>query len=348
LSFENMWQRREYYRQVNHVVVEGPIVQTKWSHVQITFTEANIKLTSFPHTDAMVITAHINKWNVMRVLVDNGSQAEILFLSTFEQIVINKKQLKEAPKPLYDFGGRNIEPLGSISLLVSFGSLANAHTEYITFDVVDMSYPYNAIFGRVLLNTFEVALHSLYPCLKVPAALEVISIHDNKKEARNIEQGFTPGHRNVNCLQDEKEEERSSIARNESEGSFARRPIEPEYKTKRVPLDPRVPDKAVMISQDLTLDEETELLSFLDKNNDVFTWRTSDPTGVSRDIIEHKLHVNPSVKPRKQRLRKMSDEEVVVAKAEVQRLLDGGFIREVHYPSWLVNIVMVKKKNGKW
>jgi hypothetical protein len=54
------------------------------------------------------------------------------------------------------------------------------------------------------------------------------------------------------------------------------------------------------------------------------------------------------VKPRKQRLHKMSDIKVTVGKAEVQRLLDAGFIREVHYPSWLVNVVMVKKKNGKW
>jgi hypothetical protein len=58
---------------VNHVAVEGPIVRTKWSHVQITFTEADIMLTSFLHTDVMVITTHIDKWNVMRVLVDNGS-----------------------------------------------------------------------------------------------------------------------------------------------------------------------------------------------------------------------------------------------------------------------------------
>jgi hypothetical protein len=50
--------------------------------------------------DAMVIIAHVNKWNVMRVLVDNGSQAEILFLSTFEEMGFNKKQLKEALKPL--------------------------------------------------------------------------------------------------------------------------------------------------------------------------------------------------------------------------------------------------------
>jgi hypothetical protein len=44
-----------------------------------------------------------------------------------------------------------------------------------------------------------------------------------------------------------------------------------------------------MISQDKTSGEEAELLSFLDKNNDVFAWRTSDLTVVSRDIIEHKL-----------------------------------------------------------
>jgi hypothetical protein len=108
---------------VNHVAVEGPIIRTKWSHVQITFTEANIKLTSFPHTDAIVITAHIDKWNVMRVLVDNGNQVEILFFSTFEQMGFNKKQLKEASKPLYGFGGKKIELVGSISLPVSFGTL---------------------------------------------------------------------------------------------------------------------------------------------------------------------------------------------------------------------------------
>jgi hypothetical protein len=39
---------------------------------------------------------------------------------------------------------------------------------------------------------------------------------------------------------------------------------------------------------------------------------------------------------------------VVAAKVEVQSLLDAGFIREVYYPSWLTNVVMVKKKNGKW
>jgi hypothetical protein len=125
-------------RQVNHVAVEGLIMRTKWSKMPITFTEADIKLVSFPHLNAMVITVHIDKWNVTRVLVDNGSQVEILFLLSFDQMGFDRKQLKEASKLLYDFSRRRIGPIGSISLLVSFGSLRNARTEYITFDVVDM------------------------------------------------------------------------------------------------------------------------------------------------------------------------------------------------------------------
>jgi hypothetical protein len=131
---------------------------------------------------------------------------------------------------------------------VSFGTLSNALTKYITFDVVDMLYPYNTIFGRGFLNTFEAALHSLYLCLKIPATLGVILVHGNQKDARNVEQGFASGHRNVNCLQDEKAQGYSSTIRKESEGSFASRPIELECEMKRVPLDPRVPDKTAMIS----------------------------------------------------------------------------------------------------
>jgi hypothetical protein len=132
----------------------------------------------------MLITAHIDKWDVTRVLVDNGSLAEILFLSAFDKMGFN----------------RRIEQIDSISLSVSFGSLRNARTEHITFDIVGMHYPYNAIFDRGLLNPFEVALHSIFLCLKVPAALGVISIHGYQKNARNIEQAFALGHRNVNYL----------------------------------------------------------------------------------------------------------------------------------------------------
>jgi hypothetical protein len=43
------------------------------------------------------------------------------------------------------------------------------------------------------------------------------------------------------------------------------------------------------------------------------------------------------VRPKKQRLRKMSDEKTEVAKAEVHRLLEAKFIEPIAYPTWLAN-----------
>jgi hypothetical protein len=57
----------------------------------------------------------------------------------------DKKQLKEPTKPRYDFRGKRIELVEIIILSISFGTPQNPRTEYITFDVVDMLYPYSTI-----------------------------------------------------------------------------------------------------------------------------------------------------------------------------------------------------------
>jgi hypothetical protein len=188
---------------VNDVVIKDPITQTKWSHIPITFSVQDINLTSFPHTDAMVLTVHIDRWGVSKILVDNGSQAEIHFLSTFKKMGYDNKQLKEPTKPLYGFDDKRIEPIRVITLPVSFGTPKNPHTKYITFDVVDMLYPYNTSFDRGLLNIFKVALHLAFLCLKVSATFDVITVFDSQKEARNIDRGFTLEHKNVHFLRED-------------------------------------------------------------------------------------------------------------------------------------------------
>jgi hypothetical protein len=117
---------------------------------------------------------------------------------------------------------------------------------------------------------------------------------------------------------------------------------------KAVPLDPATPKQTVVISEDLTLRDEEKLISCLSRNKDVFAWSTLDLVGVSRTIIEHGLGIDPSVCPKKQRLRKMSDKKTEAAKAEVHRLLEANFIEPIAYPTWLANVVMVQKKSGKW
>jgi hypothetical protein len=54
----------------------------------------------------MVATVHIDRWDVTKILIDNGSQAEILFLATFDKMGFEQKQLREPSKPLYGFSGK--------------------------------------------------------------------------------------------------------------------------------------------------------------------------------------------------------------------------------------------------
>jgi hypothetical protein len=124
----------------------------------------------------MVVIVHIDRGDFTKILIINGCQAEILFLPAFDKMGFDRKQLKEPLKPLYGFSGKRIEPVGVITLPMSFGTPNNPPTEYITFDVVDLSYTYNAIFGRGLLKPFEAALHSGYLCLKVPVTFGVITV----------------------------------------------------------------------------------------------------------------------------------------------------------------------------
>jgi hypothetical protein len=90
----------------------------------------------------MVITANISKWDVSRIIVDNGSQAEILFLSTFERMGYDKNQLNEPAKPLYGFGSARIKLVGVITLHVSFGTPRNpAQRIYSSTSWTHHTYP---------------------------------------------------------------------------------------------------------------------------------------------------------------------------------------------------------------
>jgi hypothetical protein len=208
---------------------------------------------------------------------------------------------------MYDFGGKRIDLAGMITLLIFFDTLENPITEYITFDVVDTHYPYNAIFGREMLNTFKAALHSGYLCLKVPATFGIIPVFGSQKDVRNIEQGITLGHKNVHFIREESEQYQQSIYPIDTRSSHdSKKVIKADGGIKKVALDLRVPDKVVCLGTKITLREQVELLAFLNKNNNLSAWSTSGLTGVSRDVIEHRLEVNKIVKARKQKLRKMS------------------------------------------
>ena len=70
--------------------------------------------------------------------------------------------------------------------------------------------------------------------------------------------------------------------------------------------------------------------------------------GIDPAIITHRLNVSPSFKPVKQKRRSFAPERQKEIKEEVSKLLQAGAIREIEYPEWLANVVLVKKENSKW
>ena len=70
--------------------------------------------------------------------------------------------------------------------------------------------------------------------------------------------------------------------------------------------------------------------------------------GIDPAIITHRLNVSSFFKPVKQKRRSFAPERQKAINKEVSKLLQAGAIREVEYPEWLANIVLVKKENGKW
>jgi hypothetical protein len=74
---------------------------------------------------------------------------------------------------------------------------------------------------------------------------------------------------------------------------------------------------------------------------DVFTWKISDMPMIPVEVIVDKLSIYPSFKPIKKKERRHTVERHEAIQQEVYRLLEGGFIRLVNYPSWLANLVPV-------
>ena len=89
------------------------------------------------------------------------------------------------------------------------------------------------------------------------------------------------------------------------------------------------------------------LIGFLRKNIDVFAWDTYDVPGIDPNFICHHLNVNPSATPKKQSPRCPSKEHADAIRDEVRKFKQAGAIKEVFYPEWLANTVVVKKKSGK-
>ena len=122
---------------------------------------------------------------------------------------------------------------------------------------------------------------------------------------------------------------------------------EPSEELEPVSLDDN-PEHLAYIGSKLAKDLKSLFTQFLRHNKDVFAWKQANMGGIDPTIITHRLNASPSFKQIKQKWRSFAPERQKAINEEVGKLLQAGVIREVEYPEWLANVVLVKKANGKW
>ena len=119
-----------------------------------------------------------------------------------------------------------------------------------------------------------------------------------------------------------------------------------DWKLLDVSLEGEAP-KNIKVGAQLTDEEVHEYKALVMEYRDVFAWSYKDLRGIPPEIALHTIPLIPGAKPVRQRERRMNPNLQLIVKAELERLLEAGFIRPVEITDWVSPMVLVKKKNGK-
>ena len=129
-----------YLRVVPNVQLTScPLRTSKVDEATITFIDEDVRRLDNPYDDAIVITLMIANYTRRRVLVDNGSFANILYYLAFQQMRVSKELLCPVNVALIGFRGIKVLPVGTISLPVVVGSYPQQINKEVNFLVVDCS-----------------------------------------------------------------------------------------------------------------------------------------------------------------------------------------------------------------
>ena len=113
-------------------------------------------------------------------------------------------------------------------------------------------------------------------------------------------------------------------------------------------VERQIEGKVFKLGRLLSQGEQEEVAAVISRHLDAFVWTAADMPGIDPDFLCHHLTMDAKVRPMRQRRRKFNEERCLIVKEETQKLLSAGHIREIQYPEWLANVVLVKKANGKW
>uniref|UniRef100_A0A2N9H0S8 Integrase catalytic domain-containing protein n=1 Tax=Fagus sylvatica TaxID=28930 RepID=A0A2N9H0S8_FAGSY len=304
--------RKAYARQVHNImVVQRPLKNVRLDDQIISFSEEDARGTHQPHDDALVITVNI---------------------AAYQQMRLDKDKLCPMDAPLVGFTGDKVCPVGIVTLPITVGTHSKTVSKTVDFLVVNCPSAYNAIIGRPTLNRLRAVTSTYHLLLKFPTEHGIGEVRGDQVAAREcyLASLGSGGQNQTMTIEEQK------IL------------VKPSGELDTIELEDGRPERTTKVGADLPPKMKESLVQFLKENKDVFAWSHEDMPGINPSIISHKLNVDPSLRPIKQKRRVFAPERNNAIMEEVDKLLTANFIREVFYPDWLANVVMVKKSTGKW
>ena len=133
-----------------------------------------------PHDDALVITLRIGGYDVKRVMVDQGSTAEIMYPDLYKGLNLKAEDLMRYSSPLVSFERKIIIPKRQVRLPIQTGS----KVVEVDFIVVDAYSPYTTIVARPWLHTLGAISSTLHQKVKYPSDGQIKEILRDQAIAR--------------------------------------------------------------------------------------------------------------------------------------------------------------------
>ena len=150
----------------------------------ITFSDSNLEVCQHPHDDPLVIRAVVANKTIHRVLVDNGSSADIIFASAFDKMGIEREKLEPVNTHMRGFSREKVLSLGSIQLVLTLGDLPCQATTAVRFLVVNAPSAYNMLLGKPSLNAIKTIPSAYHMMIKFPTTSGVGMVRGDQHVAR--------------------------------------------------------------------------------------------------------------------------------------------------------------------
>jgi len=297
----------------------------------------------------MVITVEIENYAVKKVLIDQGSSVDILYWATYQKLQLPDTAMVPYDEPIYGFSGEQVSTRGYIDLHTVFRDGTQTKTIPIRFLVVDAPTSYNVLLGRPSLNTLSVVVSTPHLAMKFPSPSgDILTVHYDQRLAREY---YMASLRPQLPIQQTNHIERphgfgialSGEDLNPRVGRDVR--LEPVEETS--PLELPI-GHSINLGTGLNSNERAIITPILVNNKDLFAWSATDLPGVDPLVASHKLSIYKEARYISLKKCKLGEERRLTAKVAADKLLSVGFIDEAQYTTWLSNIVLVKKANGKW